>query len=326
MLKAIRITTCLALASLLSPCSAALAQSGPLREGARRTGEAVVEGTRDAVRGTRNAIGRAGQATRNAARTTVGATRGALNRDASANLNGNSNAGAQAGSAQTQSSVDLNAHQDQINANGQIGGQTYDPNGQGLYAAGYRGLDTQGINANPNKSDKSQEYQQPGQGQANYRGRSYRLRFDAQGREFICVGGHPVYFDNQSGNRQTREAYKMNSDMMQRNSYQGRQDANPLQAENGTASVPPAPPAPMRSDVQDVNPAGPTVNTETGANQPAGNSDGSYSDSNDADARLDAPASRDGDSSFESNARSHSDTNNEPNTEGSSDKSRDAGR
>ncbi len=277
MMKPLTITTGVALVALLSYGMHVTAETGPIREGARRTGEAVVDGTRAVVRGSREAINRAGQATRNAVRTTGDAARSQLDRGErsevqvntgaalNADANGNLNADAQAGPAYVQADTNLDA-------NAPTNGQAYEPNDQNRYESGFRGSDDQNMALDPNSIQQDQANRHTGQ--VYYNGRAYQVRYDSRGREFICVGGCPVYLENQSGNPQSREAYKLNSDPMHKDSMQpkgvlqAQQRSQNIDAEHNTYieqgrndSVP-APPAPVRAYVQDVNPAGTTLNTD----------------------------------------------------------------
>ena len=327
MMKPLRIATGVTLAALLSQGLHVTAQTGPIREGARRTGEAVADGTRAVVRGSREAFGQTGQATRNAVRTTGDAARAQLNRGerselqvnagaaANADANGNLNAAAQAGPAQVQADADLNASQNQLDANG----QAYDSNDPNRYESGFRGTDDQNLPSDSNLNQQSQAFQQTGQ--AEYNGRTYQVRHDSRGREFICVGGCPVYLESQTGNPQSREAYKMNESlqhesMQHSGAHQGQQNSQSIDAEHNTYieqgrndSVP-APPAPIRADVQDVNPAGPTLNSDAEASTDANanlNRDSNIGAEVNADAKADSDITTGAAANSNSSARENSD-------------------
>lgn len=260
MLKSFTIPTCLALGLTLT---ATQTNAQVVREGVRRTGEAVTQGGRAVAQGTRNAINRTGQAPRNVINNTPQATRageygapsGQVQPSVSANANSDVNAGAPSDSAQLQSGINANQQFD----DSMQAPLPADPNGapmQGRYQAGYRGSD------NPAMAS----------GQATYQGRAYRLRHDRQGREFICVGGHPVYFgDQQSSQPQEREAYKLNGDRMtkqdqlnnQSRSGQADDQTRQYQGSYAPQATPPAPPAPIRSDLNSSAPASPSLNSDT---------------------------------------------------------------
>lgn len=258
MLKSFTIPICLAL-GLTFATSPANAQV--IREGVRRTSEAVAESGRAIARGTRDAVDRTGQAARNVIDNTTDVARTQVDRQqrselqpgTSASIDTDLNARAQAGAG--------------INSDQQLDGslQTPLPNGsamQGEYQAGYRGLNDQAV----------------GVGQANYQGRVYRLRHDRNGREFICVNGRAVYIDNQQVTEpQQHEAYKLsegqNLDHEQLNhrqlpvqpGYQSRQYQGSARSAIAAPQppAPPAPPAPIRSDLHSATPASPSLNSDT---------------------------------------------------------------
>jgi hypothetical protein len=171
---------------------------------------------------------------------------------------------AQVGS-QVQAGADFGADQ-QFNGSAQ-GPLPGDPAMEGQYEAGYRGVDNQTIQS----------------GQASYQGQGYRLRHDRSGREFICVNGRAVYFDNQAQGQQQHEAYKldsnqrMNQDRMNQDrmipQQQGQLDYQSRQYQGGSQSgayapqgAPPAPPAPVQGDLNSSSPASPSVSSDTSIN------------------------------------------------------------
>ena len=291
MSRSLTITACLAIAV---SAIAVEANSQTVREGVRRSGEAVAEGSRAVVRDSREAIGRAGRATRNVVGNNTDAAlshvdpqqRSELQPSSNANIGGNLNAGGQVGSSHIQADAGLDSEQG-IGASGQIQqnlpGQTptnmNNTNVQGQYQSGYRGLNDQGY------ADQGIGAYQSGQ--MTYGGRVYRLRHDRQGREYICVGGRPLYFDDQQNAQgQTHEAYKMNDDQIQgrqTNDLQDRGDemnqvGSPFQSDSqnrvqgntylrqdGSAQLPtpPAPPTPLRTDLNSSAPTSPSLNADT---------------------------------------------------------------
>jgi hypothetical protein len=275
MLKKPSMNTCLGLAVLLVQVTQVNAQSGPIREGARRTGEAMAEGTRAAARSTREVIGRAGEATGNAVRGTTEAARAQVNRADRSELQSNAAAAEAEG---------------RMNTDGQLQGQAYDSANEDRYQLGFRGVDDQNIDAQADAQEASQ---------VEYKGRLYDIRHDSQGREFICVGGCPVYLHEQ-GNAQTHEAYKLNDEQMEHDESdhdQAYQGEVPNQRDNqeqstyvprGGYSPIPAPPVPQRDDINPAPPAAPSLEADT-ANSTADESAGT-NESTDIDTEADADA------------------------------------
>lgn len=193
MFKKLATVSCLTAGLMISSGEIVDAQQadGPVREGVRRTGQAIVEGTRaaarasgeavrrtgqaaaDVTRGAARATGeaarRTGQAARNAVEGTADAARRLTGRERSQDLEGKAQASVQ-NEATLQNSSEFEGRQP--------------------YQSGYRGVDQGEVQMSS---------------QVIYSGRTYPLRHDSQGREFICVCGHPVYFDNsQSSDDQDR--------------------------------------------------------------------------------------------------------------------------
>jgi hypothetical protein len=265
MSKTLAMTGCLAIAAAVAWSTHLSAQSQPVRDSLRRTGEVAVESTRAAARGTRNVIGRAADATRN---TVDRNQRNEIDINAGAPVEGQNdiNAGTQVGGNQIQGNASLNANQNQLRADTQLDNQTIDSADR--YESGYRGVDEGALPPAPGGS-----YAQPS-GHVEYNGRAYILRHDSQGREFICVCGRPVYFDNADQGQQSRDAYKMPADSMQQDRWnQDRLQQEPMPSDldqsnrsnfrsQGSYGPVPAPPEPVRTDAADVSPAGPTLNTE----------------------------------------------------------------
>lgn len=210
------------IALVLPQSHSAEAQQRPVVDGAR----AVAEGTAQATRRTAGAI--------------VDGTARTIERtgDAARNLRENTRARLQG--------QDPN----QINNRNQY---------QGEYSAQYRGQVDEDLN-NQTTTDKQtsdatnqgslqdrQQWHSNGMNQLAYNsGRVYTLRHDASGREFICVCGHRVYFENSQTATQPYESRKpmledresMDAEQQERqlNSEQRRQDES--------VNVPPAPPVP----------------------------------------------------------------------------------
>jgi hypothetical protein len=162
------------------------------------------------------------------------------------------------------------------------------------YQSGYRGVNDQGIAGQAN-------------GQANYNGRAYRLRHDRNGREFICVNGRAVYFEDQQGGQpQQHEAYKLNDERMNQQrpgqlDYQSPQYRGTAQGDSGLQGAPPAPPAPIRSDLNSAAPASPSLNADTGISAEQ-RTDLNESADVDAAANVDASANTSADSGSSTNA------------------------
>jgi hypothetical protein len=258
MSKTLVMTSCLAVAAAVAWTTQLTAQSQPVREGLRRTGEVAAEGTRAAVRGTANAVDRAADATRNAVDNTTEAARARIDRDQRNEVQINSdasvegyndvNAGIQVGGNQIQGDASVNPDPNRIEADSQFNNQAI--NSADQHESGYRGVDESSLPPEPDRNNIQHS------GQVEYNGRAYTLRRDSQGREFICVCGRPVYFDSGEQGQQSRDAYKMPAEP--RNEDRMSSDHRP---QSGYGPVP-APPAPIRTDAADVNPAGPTLNTE----------------------------------------------------------------
>ncbi len=290
MSKTISLTTSLTVLGLLTLGTQVIGQTGPVREGVRRTGEAVADGTRAVVRGSREAVVRTGQAARNAAGATIDAARAPVDRavrnepQANIGINGaQADVNAQAGPTAVQANADLDANQQQLNADGQIQGNlndpniANDPNREDRYESGYRGVDDQNMSADQNANAAGSQQQA---GQVDYHGQMYNVRHDRQGREFICVGGCPVYLDNQASDPQSREAYKLSDEQMQNRAaqgdqqfdgqqgYQGNQQPMPQNTyrPQGDNSSVPAPPVPVRSDTNAGALANPSLNADTEIN------------------------------------------------------------
>lgn len=296
MSKTLAMTGCLAMAAAVAWTSHLAAQSQPVRDGIRRTGEVAAEGTRAAARGTRNVINRTVDAAGNAVDNTTEATRARIDRDQRNEIQTNAglsvegqndiNAGTQVGGNQIQGDSNLNANQNQVQVDSRLDNQSLDSAIR--RESGYRGIDQGSLTP----GDGTGQVQHSGQ--VEYNGRAYVLRHDSQGREFICVCGRPVYFDNTDQGQQSRDAYKMSGDSIQEDrmnqdrAQQMREDRNQDRSDNrpqsGYGAVP-APPKPIRTDAADVNPAGPTLNTEAeGSADLSGNADLDT----EADADIDA--------------------------------------
>jgi hypothetical protein len=316
MLKSSTIPTCLALGLAIVASSA---DAQVVRESVRRTGEAAVQGSRAISQGTRNAINRTGQATRNVIDGTTEAARAPvdrlqrseLQRGDTVELNSGINAGAQAGPGQIQANAGIDTNQQLDSSVQSPPGDPNNPSLQGEYQSGYRGVNDQGISVGQ------------ANGQANYNGRVYRLRHDRNGREFICVSGRAVYFDNQQGSQpQQHEAYKLNDRQMNYQQqqgemeYQSRQYPSDMQSGNlAPQGAPPAPPTPIHSELNSSIPASPSLNADTSisAEQRTGLNESADVDANtnaDASAHTNTDGSNDTsvDTNLEANADS-SDTN-----------------
>jgi hypothetical protein len=273
MSKTLTMTGCLAMAAAVAWTSHLAAQSQPVRDGIRRTGEIAAEGTRAAVRGTRNAIDRSVDATRNAVDNTTEAARARIDRNQRNEIETNAgisvdgrndiNATTRVGGNQIQGDANLNPNRNQVQVDSRFDSQSLDSVDR--YESGYRGVDEGSLPPAAGQAQPS--------GHVEYNGRAYALRHDSQGHEFICVCGRPVYFDNAGQGQQSRDAYKMSGDSIQEDRmYQGRsqqqsmredqnQDRSDYRPQGGYSAVP-APPEPIRTDAADVSPAGPTLNTE----------------------------------------------------------------
>jgi hypothetical protein len=198
----------LALATMLMIGNHADAQqsNAPIREGLKRTGQAVGQGTRTAVDATGNAIRRTGQATRNVARGTANTARRAIGQEPVP----------YDAQVQAQANTELNTNLEQ----GTYADQGADQRSQAEisanqpHRAGYRGT-----------VDNAMTFSsRPDNG-----GHAYPLRYDSQGREFICVNGSPVYFGT-SNSADTQEQMA------------GRQNQpEPRDDQSGDYQVPPAP-------------------------------------------------------------------------------------
>lgn len=303
MLKSLTIPTCLALGLALATSQS---DGQVVREGVRRTGEAVVEGGRAIVDGTRNVIDRTGQAARNAVDNTTDAARARVDRQQRSELRpGNvtvdSNLNADSTEFQTETNINANQPSDSSGQNSAAEGAY--GSGDGEYQAGYRGLNGQAATT----------------GQVEYEGRVYCLRHDRQGREYICVGGRPVYFDDHEG--QQHQAYKLNDEQMLhqegRNDQYGESQLDQSQAyqgseQSGTDSpAPPSPPTPVRPEIDSAAPAAPSLNAET--NIPAEQqTDLNASSDVDADVRSSVSSDTNADSGIyteaESSVESHVDS------------------
>jgi hypothetical protein len=279
MSKTLVMIGCLAVAAAVAWATQLTAQSQPVREGLRRTGEVAAEGTRAAVRGTANAVDRAADATRNAVDNTTEAAWARIDRD-------------QRNEVQINPDASVEGYND-INAGTQVGGnqvQGDSPlenetlNSADRYESGYRGADEGSLPPEPGSNFAQHS------GQVEYNGRTYALRHDSQGREFICVCGRPVYFDSGEQGQQTRDAYKMPAES--RNQDRMSSDYRP---QSGYGPVP-APPEPIRTDAADVNPAGPTLNTEAESS---------------ADLRSDAELNTEADADVNASSSSSSEANQE---------------
>lgn len=295
MVKKLFTLSCLGLAALLAQENPADAQTGPVREGLRRTGNAVVEGSRAAVRGTGRAIGEAGQAVRDTVNSPADAARAQVDRGERSELEvrgsepmldptADASVNANAGPAQVRADGNLNANQ-QLNANGQIQGQLNDQPMDDRYQSGFRGVDGQAASDQQQWSGAAQQGSFQQGSQVEYDGRMHSVRHSRDGRPFICVRGCPVYLDQGAGSAQQRQAYRMNSDQMQQNGVQQglyeneyqqpRQDdqlrhdsqqGSTFQSQGGYSPVP-APPTPAVSS--DINAGARNLGTDaqTDANQ-----------------------------------------------------------
>jgi len=94
--------------------------------------------------------------------------------------------------------------------------------------------------ANGNNGSQSQQRQgQPIQaGQSQNAGPVYMLRFDASGREFICVNGRPIYFDNvnstsSQGNSGNQNQYQNQYQNQNQNQNQYRSGYGSYNGNNG---------------------------------------------------------------------------------------------
>lgn len=150
---------CVGLVVLLAQDATIVDAQGPIREGARRTGRAVAEGTEAAVEGTRRVIRGAGEVAAGTARGTAEAARRLTGRE---------------------TRYDAQGRPYYVDAEGQYQyaeaeGQAQLPREQ--YQSGYRGV--QG---------------QPMRGDA---GQGYTVFTDRCGRQFICVNGRRSYIDQQ---------------------------------------------------------------------------------------------------------------------------------
>jgi hypothetical protein len=334
MLKSFTIPVCLAMMLVVADSQA---NGQVIREGARRTGEAVAEGSRAVVRGTREAVERTGEATRDVIDNNTEAARAQVDRQqrselqldsaesATADVGGDINASARAGAgpAEVQADAGINPDQQQFGESNeaQLQRDRDAPGLQGQYESGYRGLnEEQGYAAG-----------QPQAGQAVYGGRAYRLRFDRNGREFICVGGRPVYFDDQQGGQpQERQAYKLSDEpknqpgqVNQHEMHQQRRDGQMIQRsgqyqrnlqggtyQQGQAPAPPAPPAPLRSDLNGSPPASPSLNADTNISAEQQTSlDESADVDADAQSSASADAAADADADLENQDESSSSSN-----------------
>jgi hypothetical protein len=292
MSKTLIMTGFLAVAAAAAWTTQLTAQSQPVRESLRRTGEVAAEGTKAAISGTRNTVGRAADATRNAVDNTTEAARARIDRDqrnevqispdASVDGYNDINAGTQVGGNQIQGDASLNTDRNQIEGDSQFNNQAI--NSVDQYESGYRGVDKGSLPPEPGMNNIQHS------GQVEYNGRAYALRHDFQGREFICVCGRPVYFDSGEQGQQTRDAYKMPAES--RNQDRMSSDYRP---QSGYGPVP-APPAPIRTDAADVNPAGPTLNTEAESS---------------ADLRSDAELNTEADADINTSSSSSSEANQE---------------
>ncbi len=166
---------CAALAALLAlPMTNAQQSDGPIRRGVRGAAQGTADVVRRTGEATRNVIGGVAEGTANAVRRTGEAAR---------NLGENSRDRLRGDSRENERFSNENQ-----NLNNQIDGQS-----QGEYQSGYRGVD----GSNGQEVQNNMQHQQPGQGYQNS-GRTYQLQHDASGREFICMNGQRVYFDNQN--------------------------------------------------------------------------------------------------------------------------------
>lgn len=202
-----------------------------VRESVRRTGEVVAEGGRAIVDGTRNAVNRTGQAARNAV----------------------DNMNTRPTDIRTDTSIDADQQFDNAVQNSSDN-RGYDSGTDAQYQAGYRGLNEQA--AAP--------------GQVEYEGRTYCLRHDRQGREYICLGGRPVYFDaDREGQPQQHEAYKPNTQPREMDEQSAQRPAGESrfyqesEQSGASAPAPPAPPVPVRTELDSSAPATPSLNADT---------------------------------------------------------------
>ena len=147
-------------------------------------------------------------------------------------------------------------------ANGNNGSQSLQRQAQPMQAGQ---SPTQGWNAGAGQNSGSMQYrpqstggnlmavdnmQQPWQSQNV--GRVYVLRFDANGREFICVDGRPVYFDNVNavsaqGNSTNQNQYRSGyGNYDSQNGQQTRQQGSGQNSANGGNNMRPADPSSPR--------------------------------------------------------------------------------
>ena len=122
-------------------------------------------------------------------------------------------------------------------------------------------------------------------GQFEHDGHAYNVRHDRCGRAFICVGGQPVYLENQTDQSPTREAYKMGDDQVQNQGAEGDQryqDSQQLQRDQQEIQGSTDAPQNSSSDV-------PAPPVPAGANNPSINSDATInSDQSRADEQSDS--------------------------------------
>lgn len=330
MFKSLTLPACLAAA--LVAANGEVNGQGVVREGVRRTTEAAAEGGRAAVRGSRSVINRAGQATRDAVGRSTEATRNQVDRrygntprvnsGAQINADGNIDANTSVGSGQIQADAGLDANGQPLQANRQLQAQggIDSADQQQRYESGYRGIEDQGYVADQQFANQPQ-HSSP----MAYGGRTYVLRHDSYGREFICVAGRAVYFDNQqAGQAQPHEAYKLGDDQQygrqfndqqysddqlqrdgqfQQDQYQQRDVQRNTFAPQDGYGQPPAPPVPAQSGVNSAAPASSNLDQATGVDASSRQELDSANDSQ-----------RDSSSSVEANSQSRAESDVTANT------------
>ena len=252
---------CAALAALFAiPTASAQQSNGPIREGVR----GVAEGTAQAVR-------RTGEVTRNVIRGTAEGTANAVRRtgEAARNLGENTRDRLRGDGDYQRNNQSYNNSQ---NLNNQIDGQY-----QGEYQSGYRGAEGQGQN------DAQNQPMQAGEGQSNsnqgttHSGQVYQLRHDASGREFICMNGQRVYFENDnqsSANAQpttqramygSEESFQGQNADRSSESNQDRPELNQTGQDNHD-SVPPVPQPESANPNQPLNSADQAIENDANRN------------------------------------------------------------
>jgi hypothetical protein len=173
---------------------------------------------------------------------------------------------------------------------------------QGQYRSGFRGNMSNQGQGMPNQGQNQGQYGDSSAGQMQmtaHTGPVYMLRYDHSGREFICVHGQRVYFDNQ----QSMRAEPMSNDRSDDERYESaRRNLDATDSEDRRPlPEPQSDGANGESETATVPPPAPTADSSDGASDAAGASDADNTSDDDKDGE-EAEGASDDDSEGKSDA------------------------